>query len=63
MEMQSGLVVRGPDGKEIKQNDKPSLARYVVWEVSDTVIVLQDLIGEFPVKDRFKKSEKIGTIE
>ena len=63
MEMQSGLVAYGPDGKEIKQNDKPSLARYVVWEVSDTVIVLQDLIGEFPVKDRLKKCDKIGTIE
>jgi hypothetical protein len=63
MEMQSGLVAHGPDGKEIKQNNTPSFARYVVWEVSDTVIVLQDLIGEFSAKDRFKKSEKIGTIE
>lgn len=63
MEMQPGLVAYGPDGKEIKQKDKPSFARYVVWEVSDTVIVLEDLIGEFPVKDRLKKSKKIGTIE
>lgn len=63
MEMQSGLVAYGPDGKEIKQNDKPSFTRYVVREVSDTVIVLEDLIGEFPMKDRLKKSEKIGTIE
>ncbi len=63
VEMQSGLVSYGPDGKEIKQNDNPSFAHYVVWEVSDTVIVLQDLVGEFPVKDRLKKSDKIGTIE
>lgn len=59
MEMQPGFVAYGPDGKEIKQNDKPSFARYVVWEASDTVIVLENLIGEFPgVKDRLKKSDK-----
>jgi hypothetical protein len=63
LEMQSGLVTYGPNGKKIEQNDKPSYAHYVVWEVSDTVIVLEDLIGEFPVKDRLKKSEKIGAIE
>lgn len=63
MEMQSGLVAYGPDGKEIKQNNKPSFARYVVCEVSDTVIVLQDLIEEFPVKDRLRKTEKVGIIE
>lgn len=63
MEMQSGLVAYGSDGKEIKQNDKPSFARYVVWEVSDTVIVLENLIGEFLMKDRLKKSEKIGAFE
>lgn len=63
MEMQSGLVAYGSDGKEIKQNDKPSFARYVVWEVSDTVIVLENLIGEFLMKDRLKNSEKIGAFE
>nr|WKN39802.1 hypothetical protein K4G66_13990 [Tunicatimonas sp. TK19036] len=62
-EMQPGLVAYGPDGKEIEQNDKPSYAHYVVWEVSDTVIVLEDLIGEFPTKDRLKKSEKIEIFE
>jgi hypothetical protein len=61
--IRSGLVARGPDGKVIEQSDKPNYAQYVVWEVSDTVIVLEDLIGEFPVKDRLKKSEKIETIE
>ncbi len=63
MGMQPGLVAYGPDGKEIKQNDKPSFTRYVVWEVSDTVIVLEDLSGKFPVKNRLKMSEKIGIIE
>jgi hypothetical protein len=60
---QPGLVAHGPDGKVVEQRDKPSYVRYVVWEVSDTVIVLEDLIGEYPVKDRLKKSEKIGTID
>lgn len=63
MEMQPGLAFYGPDGKEIKKNDKPSFVHYIVWEVSDTVVVLQDLVGEFPVKDRLKKCEKIGIIE
>ena len=63
MEMQSGLVAYGPDGKEIKQNDKPSFTRYVVWEISDTVIVLEDLIGEFHTKDRLKKSEKLELLK
>ena len=63
MEMQSGLVAYGSDGKETKRNDKPSFARYIVWEVSDTVIILEDLIGKFHMKDRLKKSEKIGAFE
>ncbi len=55
-------LLRGlwPRWKESKKNDKPSFARYIVWEVSDTVIVLEDLIGEFSgMKDRLKKSEKL----
>ena len=63
MEMQSGMVAYGPDGKEIKQNNKPSFARYVVWEVSDTFIVLEELTGEFPMKDRLNRSEKIALFE
>lgn len=62
-EMQPGLIASGPDGKEIKQNGKPSFTRYVVREVSDTVIVLEDLIGEFHTKDRFKKSEKFELLK
>jgi hypothetical protein len=62
-EIQSELIAFSPDGKKIERNDKTSYARYVVWEVSDTVVVLEDLFGEFPVKDRLKKSEKIETIE
>lgn len=59
-EKRSGYAVYGPDGKKVKKNDKPSYARYIVWEVSDTVIVLEDLIGEsFGIKDRLKKSEKL----
>ncbi len=59
-EMRPGYTVYGSDGREVKKSDKPSYARYIVWEVSDTVIVLEDLIGEFPgMKDRLKKSEKL----
>jgi len=59
-EMRPGYAVYGPDGEKAKKNDEPSYARYIVWEVSDTVIVIEDLIGEFPgVKDRLKKSEKL----
>ena len=59
-EMRSGYAVYGPDGKKVEKNEKPSFARYIVWEVSDTVLVLEDLIGEFPgMKDRLIKSEKL----
>ncbi len=59
-EMQPGYVAYGPDGKEAKTNDEPSYFRYKVWALSDTVIVLEDLIGEFPgIKERLKKSEKL----
>jgi hypothetical protein len=59
-EMRPGYAVYGPDGKKVPKNDKPSYAHYIVWEASDTVIVLEDLIGEFPsMKDRLKKSEKL----
>ncbi|MCC5915974.1 MAG: hypothetical protein JJU02_01470 [Cryomorphaceae bacterium] len=59
-EMWSGYMVNGSPGKKVEKNDKPSFARYVVWEVSDTVIVLEDLLGEFPgTKDRLIKSEKL----
>ena len=59
-EMRPGYAVYGPDGKKVKKDDRPSYARYIVWEVSDTVVVLEDLIGEFPgMKDRLKKSEKL----
>jgi hypothetical protein len=59
-EMRPSYAVYGPDGKKANKNDKPSYARYIVWEVSDTVIVLEDLMGEFPgMKDRLKKSEKL----
>jgi hypothetical protein len=60
IKLRPGYKVYGPDGKELKKNDKPSFFRYIVWEVSDTVIVLGDLIGEFPgMKSRLKKSEKL----
>jgi hypothetical protein len=62
-ERQPGLVAYGSDGKEIKESNKPSYNYYIVWELSDTVIVLQNLIGEYPIKDRFRKSEKLGIIE
>lgn len=59
-EMQRGYEAYGPDGIKVKKSDKPSYARYIVWEVSDTVIILEDLIGEFPgMKDRLIKSEKL----
>jgi len=59
-EMRPGYVVYGPDGKEAVKNDKASFARYIVREVSDTVIVLENLEVEFPgVKDRLKRSEKL----
>ena len=59
-EMRPDYAVYGPDGKKAKKNHKPSYARYIVWEISDTVIVLEDLIGEFPgMKERLKKSEKL----
>jgi hypothetical protein len=46
--------------RKANKNGKPGYARYIVWEVSDTVIVLEDLIGEFPgMKDRLKKSKKL----
>ena len=61
--LQSGWVASGPDGKKIKQSDKPSYAHYLVRAVSDTVIVLEDLTGEFPLKERLKKSERLGAIE
>ncbi|MBK6266954.1 hypothetical protein JKA74_18060 [Marivirga sp. S37H4] len=58
-EMRSGYALYGPDGKKV-ENDKPGFARYIVWEASDTVLVLEDLIGEFPgMKDRLIKSEKL----
>jgi hypothetical protein len=49
--------------KKVKKSDKPSYASYIVWEVSDTVIVLEDLIGEFRAKDRLKKSEKLELLK
>ena len=62
-EMLPGYAAYSPDGKKVvRKNDKPSYVRYIVWEVSDTVIVLEDLdlIGEFPgMKDRLKKSKKM----
>ena len=58
-EMRPGYAIYGPDGKKAKTNDN-SYTRYIVWEVSDTVIVLEDLTGEFPgMKNRLKKSEKL----
>jgi hypothetical protein len=58
--MRPGYAVYGPDGKKVKGNDRPSHAHYIVWGVSDTVVVLEDLIGEFPgMKDRLRKSEKL----
>ncbi len=57
---QPGLAFYGPDGKEIKPKEGPSVARYVVWEVSDNFIVLEDLVAEFSgVRDRFERSERI----
>lgn len=61
-ELEPGYAVYGSDGKKVRENDKPSYVRYIVREVSDTVIVLEDLdlIGEFPgMKDRLKKSKKM----
>ncbi len=61
--MQSGWAASGPDGKKIEQNNKPSYAHYLVREVSQTEIVLEDLSGALPVKERFKKVEKIEIIK
>ena len=59
-ELQPGYAVYGPDGKELKGNNKPGYSRYIVSEISDTVIVLEDLIAEFPgTKLRLKKSERL----
>jgi hypothetical protein len=60
MGMPPGYVVVGPDGKEAKNSDKPSYAKYIVREVSDSVIVLEDLISEFPgTTQHLKRSEKL----
>ncbi|MBL3657242.1 hypothetical protein [Fulvivirga sediminis] len=63
IELQPDMVAYGPDRKEIKQYDKTSFARYIILEVSDTVIVLEHLKGEFNVKDRLRKSEKVELLE
>ena len=53
----------GPDGKEAPKSNKPSYGRFIVWEVSDTLIVLEDIIGEFPgMKDSLMKSDKLELI-
>lgn len=59
-EMRPEYSAYGPDGKEVKKSNEPSYARYIVWEVSDSVIVLEDLIGEFPgMKDRLERTEEL----
>ncbi|GAB3332173.1 hypothetical protein GCM10027429_11290 [Marivirga atlantica] len=53
-------VVHGSDGKEIKQNDKPSYVTYLVSELSDTIMVLEDLTtGVSLKKKQFSKTEKL----
>ncbi len=61
MAIQPGLAFYGPDGKKIEGNGKPSYAHYIIREMSDSAIVLKNLIGEIPgIKDdRLKKSEKL----
>lgn len=60
LEIRPGYEFYGPHGEKIKSNDKPSYARFIVRELSDAVIVLEDLIGEFPgMQERLKRSEKM----
>lgn len=64
LEMRSGYAVYGPDGKKIGKSDKPGFARYIVWEISDTEIVLEDLMSEFPgTKERLSKSERMEILD
>jgi hypothetical protein len=59
-EMRPGYGVYGPDGKQVKENDEPGYFHYIVRDVSDTVIVLENVIGEFPGgKDHLKRSERL----
>jgi len=57
---QPGLIFYGPDGKEVKPKEGPSLAKYIVWDVLEDAIVLESLVAEFSgKKDRYEKSDRI----
>ena len=61
--MRPGYAVLGPDGKEAPKSSKHFYGRFIVWEVSDTVIVLEDIISELPgMKDSLMKSDKLELI-
>ncbi|MEM7162633.1 MAG: hypothetical protein AAF487_09375 [Bacteroidota bacterium] len=63
MEMQAGLVAYGPDGEKIEQSDKPSYEHFIIWELSDTLIVLENLIDVFPGRDVLTRSKKMKLID
>lgn len=59
MELRPGLVFRGPDRKEWKGSSKPSYFRYNVREVSDSVIVIEEVMGGELGIQRMRRSEKL----
>jgi hypothetical protein len=64
LETQPGVVMKSPDEKVVKQNDDPSFTRYFVWEISDSLISIEnlELFENSTVKERLNKSDKIGFI-
>jgi hypothetical protein len=60
MEIRPGYSAYDGEGKEIKNSDKPSFLRYRVWEASDSVLVLENLIEGLPgMMDTLRKSQKL----
>jgi len=55
-----GLVAFDSDGRKIEPNNKESHSQYIILEISDSVMVLEELTAHenYDNTTRLKKSEK-----
>ena len=61
--MLDGIVGYDSEGSELKQKAEVSREQYLVWKISESEMILEDLKGVLPTKDRYRPSAKMKILD